>query len=152
MKKKSYGPKTGKFKPRFPEKYSGNPCGIIYRSSLEWKCMRVFDNDPNVIKWQSEEMFIIYKSPINGRYHRYFPDFLLTIKNNKGMIENILVEVKPASQTAAPKKRKITQGYINEVAEWGVNSAKFEAAKQFCDKKGWTFKILTETEIVGKKK
>ena len=112
MKKKSYGPKKGFFKPQHPEKYAGNPANIVYRSSLEWKTMIHFDRDPNIIKWQSEERWIPYRSPVDGKIHRYYVDMIITVKNEKGQLETIMVEIKPAAQCRAPyrKTKKVTQG------------------------------------------
>jgi hypothetical protein len=30
---------------------------------------------------------------------------------------------------------------------WGVNDAKWKAAREYCDKKGWSFEIFTEKEL-----
>jgi len=48
----------GKFRPKNPNKYKGNPSNIIYRSLLERRFMVYLDNNPSILKWQSEE--IIY--------------------------------------------------------------------------------------------
>jgi hypothetical protein len=85
----------GKFKPKFPRKYKGDPTNIIYRSLWERHCMVYFDQNPNILKWCSEEVIIPYKSPIDGRWHRYFPDFLIQVKTKEGNIDTILIEVKP---------------------------------------------------------
>ena len=63
----------------------------------------------------------------------------------------MLLEVKPAAQTkppATPKRR--TKRYISEVMTYGVNEAKWKAAKEFCDDKGWEFRIITEAELFRK--
>ena len=112
--------------------------------------MRVFDENPNVISWQSEEICIPYVSPVDGKRHRYYPDFLIELRNKMGKIETLLIEVKPSKQTVEPKKPasgKITRRYLNEVKTYVVNDAKWKAAKQACDERGWVFRILTEKEI-----
>ena len=43
--------------------------------------------------------------------------------------------------------KKVTKKFINEVATWGVNEAKFKAAREFCADRGWGFEILTEKEL-----
>lgn len=134
----------GKFKPRHPEKYKGNPTNIIYRSSWELRLMSYLDKHPDVIQWASEEMFVPYRSPIDNKVHRYFPDFIIKKKNG----ETIMIEVKPASQVKPPtKKDKVTKRYIKEVYTFGVNQAKWEAAKQYCKNNGWKFQIITENEL-----
>ena len=138
----------GYFKPQNPHKYKGNPANIIYRSSWELKLMSFLDKHPDVIQWQSEEVVIPYRSPVDGRIHRYFPDFLIKKKNIDGKIETVLIEVKPDAQTRPPvKQSKITKRYITEVMTWGVNEAKWKAANEYCLDRGWSFKIFTEKHL-----
>jgi hypothetical protein len=138
----------GYFKPINPQKYKGNPSNIIYRSGWELKLMAYLDKHPDVIQWSSEEIVIPYRSPIDGRVHRYFPDFYVKKKNIDGSIETSLIEVKPAAQTKPPvKKTKLTRQYINEVTTWGINEAKWKAAKEYCDDRKWSFLIFTEKEL-----
>ena len=33
------------------------------------------DNNERILEWGSEEMYVWYRSPIDNRPHRYFPDF-----------------------------------------------------------------------------
>jgi hypothetical protein len=103
----------GKFNPKNPNKYNGDASKIQYRSSWELKLMMRFDNHPDVIWWNSEEVVIPYISPIDNKYHRYFVDFLVKIKNKEGLCETLLIEVKPKSQTSPPTKSKnINKKYI----------------------------------------
>ena len=96
----------GKFKPNNPQKYLGDPTNIIYRSGWEAKLMRYLDSQKNVLQWGSEEIIVPYKSPIDGRMHRYFTDFIVKQINTSGKTETILIEVKPKAQTIEPKKKK----------------------------------------------
>jgi hypothetical protein len=138
----------GYYKPRNPNKYNGDPSNIIYRSSWERMCMVYFDNNPNVLQWGSEEVIVPYRSPIDGRLHRYYPDFLIKVLTSKGDTDTILIEVKPYSQTQPPivRSRK-TKKYINEVATYGINSSKWHFAKEYCKDRGWKFQIITENEL-----
>ena len=141
------GTYKGKFKPKNPKKYRGDPTEIIYRSSWEFVYMTQLDKDPSVIEWSSEQLSISYKSPKDNRAHRYFPDFLVKKKTDKGIIE-FLVEIKPKAQTKPPTvQSNPTKKYMNEVMTWGVNSAKWKAAESFCKTKGWDFIILTEDNL-----
>lgn len=134
----------GKFKPQNISKYDGDPTNIIYRSRWELKLMTRLDNDPGVLKWSSEELRIPYISPVDNKRHVYFPDF--KIKKTNG--EVIVVEVKPRAQTIPPEvQAKKTKRYINEVFTWGVNSAKWAAAEDYCKDRGWKFQIMTEKEL-----
>ncbi len=59
-----------------------------------------------------------------------------------------MVEVKPFRQTQEPKtKKKNTKAYITEVVTWGINKAKWKAAKEFCKDRGWQFMLITEKEL-----
>lgn len=138
----------GKFRPKHPKKYRGDPTKIIYRSLWERNCMRYFDDNPNVLKWSSEEVIVPYKSPLDGRYHRYFPDFLIRIKNKQGQLETIMIEVKPYKETKEPKPQKrLTKNYLVEVKTWSINKSKWEAAIEFCKDRKWKFMIITEKEL-----
>ena len=141
-------PYKGKFTPRDPKKYMGNPTNIIYRSSWELRVMNYFDRNPNILQWASEEFSIPYVSPIDGRRHRYYPDFMIKSREKDGRISTRVIEVKPKKQCQPPKKRsKITKAYLSEVKAWGINSAKWNAAKEFCADRKWDFVILTEQEL-----
>jgi hypothetical protein len=144
--------KQGMFKPKNPEKYRGDPTKIVYRSGWEFNLMMHFDSHTDILWWSSEEKIVPYRSPVDNKIHRYFPDFIINIKNKTGKIETIMVEVKPKVQTAEPKKPpKITKRYINEVFTYGVNKAKWQAATEYCADRGWRFMIMTEEEIFRKK-
>ena len=142
------GYKQGKFRPQKPEKYKGDPTNIVYRSSYELKFMRYCDSNTNIVKWSSEEIVIPYRSPIDNRFHRYFPDFYLKYKDNTGKMIEKVVEIKPAKQVQEPKvqKRK-TKKYVTEVVTYAKNQAKWLAAEEFCKDRKWKFQILTEKEL-----
>ena len=138
----------GFFKPKNPKKYKGDVTAICYRSSYELKLMIELDRLPDIIEWQSEEYSIQYRSPIDNKIHRYYPDFHVKKRLPNGQIENIVIEVKPANQVKEPvKSKKITKGYIREVMTYGVNQAKWEAAKKYCASRGWKFLIFSEKEL-----
>ena len=138
----------GKYRPEYPRKYKGDPTNIIYRSLWERKFMVYCDMNENILEWGSEEVVVPYRSPIDNRYHRYFPDFYIKYKDKSGKIKKSLIEIKPLKQTMEPKvqKRK-TKGYIYEVVEYAKNMAKWEAAKEWCLDRGYEFKVLTENEL-----
>ena len=145
-----YGQKSlkGFFNPQNPQKYKGDATQIVYRSSWELKFLLYLDKHPDVIEYSSEEIIIPYLSPVDGKYHRYFPDFFVKMKTKDNKVKNVLIEIKPQAQTIEPvKKNKINRTYINEVFTWGVNQAKWEAAKEYCKKRNWDFMILTEKDL-----
>ena len=138
----------GKFRQHNIKKYRGNHKGIIYRSLWELRFMRYCDNTPSILEWASEELIIPYRSPVDGKKHRYFPDFWLKVKTAEGEIKESVIEIKPKIQTKPPKKRsKVTRKYLREVKTWGINEAKWKAAEAFCKDRDWSFKIITEKDL-----
>ena len=137
----------GKFKPRNPEKYKGNPNNIIYRSTWEIKVMGYLDNNPNVIWWASEELPIPYYSPVDKKKHRYFPDFIAQMRRSDGSLMTYIIEVKPEKQTKPPTQKRKTKVFLQEAITYEVNKAKWQAAIEFCKDHGWEFKILTEKHL-----
>ena len=133
----------GKYRVSNPRKYKGDPRKVVYRSSWEYKFMQWCESHPSVEEWSSEEIIIPYISPVDGRRHRYFPDFYVKVGKKK-----YIAEVKPLRQTKEPKTQKRhTKRYISEVMTYAVNQAKFKAATEFCKDNGWEFMIVTEKEL-----
>jgi hypothetical protein len=59
-----------------------------------------------------------------------------------------MVEVKPYNQTIPPKtKNRKRKSVINETVTYAVNTAKWNAAREWCNKNSYTFKIFTENEL-----
>ena len=136
------------FKPSHPEKYIGDPNNIVCRSSWERRFCLWCDNNENILKWASEEFSIPYVSPKDNRVHRYYPDYLIEVKETSGKIKKYIVEVKPKKQTLPPKKpSRVTKGYIYESVTYAVNQAKWKAATEFALDNGVEFKIITEDEL-----
>ena len=138
----------GKYQPSYPKKYKGDPTNIVYRSLWERKFMVYCDKNENILEWGSEEVIVPYRSPIDNRYHRYFPDFYIKVRESNGKIKKMIIEIKPYRQCIEPKVQKTkTKGYIYEVMEYAKNQAKWEAAKEWCLDRGYEFKVLTENEL-----
>ena len=138
----------GKYKVRCPYKYKGDPTKVIYRSLWELKFMRYCDSNINILEWGSEEMYVWYRSPVDNRPHRYFPDFYIKAKESNGQIKKYIIEVKPQKQTKPPSKpKRQTKGYLREAFEYARNQAKWKAANEWCIDRGFEFKVLTEKEL-----
>jgi len=137
-----------KYKPEYPKKYKGDPNNIICRSSWERVFCRYCDRNRNILEYSSEEVIIPYRSPVDNKYHRYFPDFYIKIKESNGKIKKMIIEIKPFKQCIEPKvKQRKTKGYIYEVVEYAKNQAKWNAAKEWCLDRNYEFKVLTENEL-----
>lgn len=116
----------------------------------ERKFAKYCDENSGILRWSSEEVVIPYISPKDGRIHRYFVDFFIEVQSTTGP-KSFLIEVKPKHQTAPPvKKSRITKRYMTEAATFAINSAKWNAAHEYCRKRGWTFLVLTEDHLFGK--
>lgn len=143
--------KQGFYKPIHPEKYRGDANNIVYRSGWEKRVMDWCDTNKSVTSWGSEEIVVPYISPVDNRVHRYFVDFYVEALDNNGNKQIYLLEVKPKEQTQEPTvQKKRTKRYINEVFTWGVNQAKWKAAEEYCKDRGWSFKLITETDLFKK--
>ena len=165
----------GKYMPSNKKKYVGNLYNITYRSLWERKFMVYCDRNESILAWASEEIYIHYISPIDNKIHRYFPDFFIKVRQKDKSIKNMLIEIKPKSQTepkkaeakpkpkakpkAKPKikpksqclppkipKRK-TKNYLYEMKTWSVNQAKWKAATEWCEDRKYEFKLITENEL-----
>ena len=138
-----------RYKPEYPRKYKGDPNNIICRSSWERKICRWCDLNENILEWGSEEFCIPYRSPVDRRVHRYFPDFIIKVREQTGEIKRYVIEVKPKKQTRPPVQttKKRTKTYINEVKTYAVNEAKWKAADEWCKDRLLEFKIITEDQL-----
>ena len=143
---------SGKFKPKNYKKYRGDPTKIYYRSLWERRFMVYCDNNSKIIEWGSEEIIIPYKSTLDKKTHRYFPDFYVKYINKDKQVVREIIEVKPKKHLSPPKqpKRK-TKRYLNEVATYIKNQAKFKAAEEYCKDRRYSFRILTEDQLLPKK-
>jgi hypothetical protein len=138
----------GKYTPKKPHKYEGDPTQVFYRSSWELKFFNWCDNNDAVLKWSSEEIVIPYICPTDNRPHRYFPDAKIKVRDNTGNVSTYLVEIKPEAQTRPPAvQKRTTKKYLAEVMTWGKNSAKWKAAEEYCKDRGYKFIILTEKHL-----
>lgn len=138
----------GKFKPRHPEKYVGDPNTIFFRSSWESCVMKFFDSREDVIRWGSEEIVIPYVSPEDARVHRYFPDFFIEYIDKNGVVLKEIVEVKPRHES----EEKYAKSERSKAALL-VNEAKWKSAALYCESRGMKFRVITEKSIFhqGKK-
>lgn len=133
----------GMYKVKNPAKYAGDATNVIYRSLWERNVFRWLDDNPQVIKWSSEEVVIPYYYDVDKKYHRYFIDIKFTT-----LAGTYLVEIKPKNQTVPPKKpSRQTKRYLTEVASYVKNQNKWKAAEKYAKERGWKFVVWTEDEI-----
>ena len=130
----------GKYKLKKPEKYDGDHTQVIYRSGWERFAFKWCENQEDIKSWSSEETIIPYISAVDNKYHRYFVDLKLNMKDDSV----VLVEIKPDKQTRPPKSKRRTKRFISESLEYVKNECKWKAAKEYCLDRGWHFQIWTE--------
>lgn len=104
--------------------------------------MKYLDENQSVEWWASEELPIWYRSPVDQRTHRYFPDFIVKTKK-----KTFILEVKPDHQTKPPKQKRRTKKFLQEAATYAVNQEKWRAADIYCQERGWEFKLVTEKHL-----
>ena len=144
---------------KHPEKYADTE-DIVFRSALERDFMFQFDRNPIYIKWCSESRElanqIVYENPLkkDAKYKmsRYYPDFLLKIKNNDQIV-NVVAEVKPSGEVEAVSNYQKLKPNTKQFWRALQNIKKWEAAMKFCSaqtKNGterWEFIIFTEKDL-----
>lgn len=153
------GRKTHKsmYKPKHPEKYAGDHTNIVCRSSWERTFAKYCDLNTSIIKWASETVVVPYFDRGSGKQRRYFPDFLIQIRQTDGSIKTIMVEIKPYAESVPPvppkKKTKKTEMRLMEATQtYATNQSKWEAAREYCRKRGYSFVVITERELFAPKK
>lgn len=144
----------GLFRCINPKKYVGDASKIVYRSSWELTVMRRFDSDPDVLAWSSEPIIIPWADPMNeNKVRRYIPDFMVKRRRPDGVVETIIVEVKPSKESplhSTPKRgkgRKSEKRFIAEVMTHEHNKRKWESAMRYAAKHGMRFMVMTEKEL-----
>ena len=109
--------------------------------------MKWLDEHPNVLWWSSEELAVPYKSPIDNKMHRYFPDFIAKMRLKDGKVMTYIIEVNPMAQTKIPIQKMKTKRFLQEMATYAINQEKWRAADVFCQEHGWKFLVVTEQEL-----
>lgn len=137
----------GRFIPKNPHKYLGDPKRIIFRSSWEVRLFQWLDSTPAVLQWASEEFSIPYLSPIDNAVHQYFPDALVIYKDKFGNLKKEIVEIKPYKETVLTPKAS-----DRDKMALIINTAKWKAAARFAELQGMSFRVITELGMFRKNK
>lgn len=149
--KKTRTTMQGRFIPKYPEKYVGNPNAIFFRSSWEYRFMIWADQNNAVVRWASEEIAIPYVNPIkkdasgNHKISRYYPDFIIMVRKPDGSISKTIVEIKPKKESVLTEKSS-----DRDKMAFIVNKAKWEAATAYAQRNGATFAVVTEEQLFWK--
>jgi len=136
------------FIPRNKHKYIGKG-PIIIRSSWERVFSQWCDSNPGIIAWSSETVEIPYYDPVKRKQRRYYPDYIIKTIGEGNKELTYIVEIKPYKETIKPtiSEKKSQKTKMHEMATYLTNVAKWKAAIEFCKRRGWQFKIITEREL-----
>lgn len=99
---------------------------MTYRSSWEFQFMKKLDSDPTVKTFQSEGLIIPYLKSPKSKVSKYFPDFIVEYVDGR----TVMYEIKP-----------------ERFMERRINLKKWEQAILYCQRKGWTFSVLNESDL-----
>ena len=132
----------GIYEVKNTEKYLGKH-KPKYRSGWEMTFMMFCDNNKNVIKWASESIRIPYRHPFTGKVTTYVPDFFVVYENKYGKTIAEVVEIKPKKQSLI--ESKVASARDKMIV--AVNHAKWQAANAYCKAQGFTFRVITESDL-----
>ncbi|MFW5794545.1 MAG: TnsA endonuclease N-terminal domain-containing protein [Bacillota bacterium] len=98
---------------------------IHYRSSWERDVMICLEKCADVDEYYGDDHLCI-KYQMSGKWHRYWPDFTVKMRNN----DVYVLEIKPMDQT-----------------QWVINKVKWAFAQSYCESKQWNFQVWTQKHI-----
>lgn len=156
----------GNFIPIYKDKVMklNNQGGLFFRSGLEKKIMTWLDNNKDVTKWGAECLRIPYQMTHfdNGdtriKEHSYFPDFYYEMRTSDGTLKQVVAEVKPMKEykmvqnlnegrLSVPEGLKKMKNFEYDLKMAYKNKNKWETMIKWCEKKGYTFIIITEEHL-----
>lgn len=125
--------------------------------------MTKLDSSPAVVRWTTDKLGVKANSFSGGglcipytdmshnppKFRRYFPDFVAKFKSGKVVVIEIKMdkETRPPKQAVKTKTRKQSRRYLKEAKTFVMNTSKWEAARRYCAKQDWEFKIVTEKDL-----
>ena len=111
--------------------------------------MKYFDTNPSVLGWASEEISIPYYDTATKKVRRYFPDFLIKVKDKNGKVKTHLIEVKPTKDLRPPVggKGKKRSTVLYEAQTYQMHRDKFASARNWCAERNITFGVWTEKHL-----
>lgn len=136
---------SGRYRPVNLKKYKGNPDKIVYRSLWERDCFIWCDKSKEVLEWSSEEVIVPYYYDVDKKWHSYYPDLKVKLKD-----KTLLIEIKPLKETKLPKRPDKSKRYIKEALTYVKNQNKWEQAESFAKDRGWKFEVWTEETLKSK--
>jgi len=141
--------KSGLYAPINQDKYIGDLHNIIYRSSWEYRFCTYCDTNESIIKWSSEPIAIDYYNPLDKKEHKYNVDFYIKVVREDSEVQEWIIEIKPERQTQKPiYEGNMTlsklKSYNRNMQIWITNQAKFKAAQDWAERRGFKFGVVDE--------
>lgn len=96
---------------------------VCWESQLERDFIVLLEFDNDVVEYREQPLEIAFTC--EGKPHKYYPDFYVRRRSSEE-----LIEVKPAANVEHPE-----------------NKLKFLAGAEYCRKRGWIFKVVTDEQI-----
>jgi hypothetical protein len=155
----------GNYIPKYKDKLVklNSQGGVYFRSSLEKRLMLYLDHNEKITRWGAECMKVNYqRQNLNGdgiKNHTYYPDFYYELRDDQGVLKQVVVEVKPMKdykmvQMLREKKLKVPEkglkklkNFEYDLKEAYKNKCKWDAMIKWCNKKGYKFIIITEEHL-----
>ena len=151
--------KDGKYRLKNPEKFIGLNKEVQYRSSYELDAYKMFDTEPNVVRWcaESEQIKIPYVCSVDGSHHHYYPDAYTEVRTTNGKkIMKYVFEIKPKTKIVPPKKLRPNpsprekKAYNRKMKEFIRIMDKKKAANEWCRVRGYKYEFMTEDFLYKK--
>ena len=146
--------KQGNYLLQNPNKYIGQ-IPVKYRSSWEHAFCKFCDLNDKVVKWSAEFLEIPYQIVNNGQTenHRYYPDFYVEMRGNDlEKYDRFVIEIKPKHELESPTQPvrqtlKMLENYEYSLKMFKKNLHKWAFTKEWCERRGLKFKIITEDDL-----
>jgi hypothetical protein len=155
QRKKDGTPSKGMYSPQNPIKYIGH-LPILYRSSWEFAFCKFCDLNEKVIKWSAESLEIPYQITnklMQVENHRYYPDFYVEMVTDQiDRYDRLVIEIKPKHETILPIEQttqslKMLENYEYALKTYKKNLHKWAFSKDWCERHGLKFIIITEDDL-----
>lgn len=111
------------------------------KSGLEEKWMTKIDTHTSFIEWSYEKVHIPY---YYKRKRIYEVDLWARVLSSNGDIKEVLIEIKHSKSLNRPKGGR---NFSQNLEEWEMNQAKWEAAREYAKHHGMEFHVLTEKSL-----
>ena len=94
-------------------------------------------------------MAIKYYNPLDKKEHDYNVDFYIKVLKESDEEQEWIIEIKPERQTQKPVYEGAMtlaklKSYNHSMQVWITNQAKFKAAKEWAEKRGFRFGVVDE--------